>query len=132
MEKRYPLKLITENLRRAEKLINEEGKLTEILEILDALAIVNALILKTKLALLEANIKDAVKLLTRAELIAREKGLILIHEKVKKEQNDLDKQLDEWKGLYERNASMYERLERSRINNYFKDAQKVIKMMDPE
>ncbi|MFW9997960.1 MAG: tetratricopeptide repeat protein [Candidatus Odinarchaeota archaeon] len=92
-------------------------------------AVVDALILQSKLATLEADIQGATKLLAQAAVLAEEKSLIRHQKKVKQEQLDLDTQLEEWKALYERNAPMYERIEQARLAEYFTRAQKVIKSM---
>ncbi|MFW9991718.1 MAG: tetratricopeptide repeat protein [Candidatus Odinarchaeota archaeon] len=92
-------------------------------------AIVNALILQAKLAILEADIDGATQRLARAAQLAEERDLVLLQKKVKQEQIDLDEQLEQWKELYERNAPLYERITHARFAKYFKEAQKMIEMM---
>ncbi|MHA2366460.1 MAG: tetratricopeptide repeat protein, partial [Candidatus Hodarchaeales archaeon] len=90
------------------------------------LLIVESLILQAKIALLEGNIEKAKTILTQASLTAEEKQLISLHNKVKNEQKILESQLDQWKELIDRNASMFERITQAQLKQYIKDVQKII------
>ncbi|MFW9990477.1 MAG: tetratricopeptide repeat protein [Candidatus Odinarchaeota archaeon] len=89
----------------------------------------NALILQSKLAMLEEDIEGATGLLTQAALLADGKGLTLFQKRVKQEQADLDAQLEKWKSLYERNAPVFERIERARLDEYLRKAHEAVKLL---
>jgi tetratricopeptide (TPR) repeat protein len=92
--------------------------------------LVNALVLQSKLSLLEGNLSLATQLLEQALRTAEEKGLILLQENVKKEQTILESQIEEWQSLVERNASMYERINQARLQEYLNEAQKMVRKVD--
>ena len=113
-------------LENAKQIINEIYEIGQTHHIYPVL--VNALILQTKLALLEGNIPDANQRLTQAILLAKEKGLIQLQKIVTQEQSQLENQLTQWKDLYERNAPMYERIAKTQLTEYLKEAQKLLKI----
>ncbi|MCE7736864.1 MAG: tetratricopeptide repeat protein [Candidatus Heimdallarchaeota archaeon] len=74
-----------------------------------------ALLLKSKLFLIENNVSDAIETLLNAQSIAEEKGLTQIAHHISNVYNDLKYQLAFWEELDMRNASLKERLDQSDI-----------------
>ncbi|MFX0092113.1 MAG: hypothetical protein ACFFBD_10165, partial [Candidatus Hodarchaeota archaeon] len=74
-------------------------------------------ILKSKLALLELDIQRAELFLNQAQQTAEEKGLKRLVIKILSEKDLLQKQINRWKYLIERNAPMSERLELAQLED---------------
>ena len=87
--------------------------------------IVNVLLLQANFALLEGNVKLATQLLSQALITAEEKELTGHIKKVKTEQSIIRSELDKWKKMVESNASIYERLEQARMDQYLKEVGKL-------
>lgn len=87
--------------------------------------LVEALILKAKISLLEGEIKEAMNIFNEAFQITKEKGLNKLMEEVIFEQKTLTAELDKWKELVDSNASIYQRIEQARLESYIKHAQKL-------
>jgi len=85
--------------------------------------VIEALILESKLSLIEGNIAKAGKLLDEALTITKEKKLKFSQHKVIEEKKELEANLDTWNSMVEQNASMYERINQSKLQNYLKKAQ---------
>ncbi|MFX0116236.1 MAG: tetratricopeptide repeat protein [Candidatus Hodarchaeota archaeon] len=90
--------------------------------------VVNALILQAKLALVAGNLATAVQLLEQAHLMADEKGLGLLADRVKVERQQLEAQYDTWNRLIRDNASFKERLDHTRLIDYLKTAQRFMSL----
>lgn len=78
--------------------------------------------LQAKLALVEGNIEYSNSILTQALSIANEKGLDFLSLKVKKQQDQLFNQLEEWKALLVQNSSIQERFEILDLKKYISTA----------
>ncbi|MFX0014313.1 MAG: nitrilase-related carbon-nitrogen hydrolase [Promethearchaeota archaeon] len=78
--------------------------------------------LQAKLALIEGNIEYAKSLLTQALLLANEKGLEFLSIQVKKQQDLIISQLEEWRQLLARNSSIQEKLELLDLKKYIAGA----------
>ncbi|OLS21434.1 MAG: Photosystem I assembly protein Ycf3 [Candidatus Heimdallarchaeota archaeon LC_3] len=115
--------VILENVKQIINEIYEIGQTHHMYPVL-----VNALILQTKLALLEGNIPDANQRLTQAILLTEEKGLIQLQKIATQEQLQLESQLTTWKDLYQSNAPMYERIAKTKLTEYLIEAQKILKI----
>jgi len=89
------------------------------------LVITMALILKTKLTLVEGKVEEASNLLSTAKRIAEEKKLLYLLPKVKFEQETIQSELDKWEELFERKASIQERLKQARVENYIVEAKRI-------
>ncbi|MHA2225695.1 MAG: tetratricopeptide repeat protein [Candidatus Hodarchaeales archaeon] len=89
------------------------------------LLIAMALILKTKLLLVEGNVEEANNLLSIAKRIAEEKKLHHLLPKVKYEQEAIQSEFDKWEELSLRNASIQERLQQARVENYIVEAKRI-------
>ncbi|MHA2338706.1 MAG: tetratricopeptide repeat protein, partial [Candidatus Hodarchaeales archaeon] len=79
-------------------------------------------IFQSKLELINGNINQSEKLLTDAEKIAKEKGLILILQKIKAERKTFEGELDKWINLDKSNASLRERVVEARLEKYISKA----------
>ncbi|MHA2032367.1 MAG: tetratricopeptide repeat protein, partial [Candidatus Kariarchaeaceae archaeon] len=89
-----------------------------------SLLIAMALILKTKLSLVEGNVEEASNLLSTAKRIAEEKKLHYLLPKVKYEQETIQSELDKWEELFQQKASIQERLKQARVENYIVEAKR--------
>ena len=78
--------------------------------------------LQAKLALIEGNAELSNKLLIKALSIAENKGLELIAEKLKVQQDQLIKQLEDWKALFIQNSKLQERIEFLNLKEYVTEA----------
>jgi tetratricopeptide (TPR) repeat protein len=90
-----------------------------------SLVIAMALILKTKLSLVEGKVEEASNLLSTAKRITEEKKLRYLLPKVKYEQETIQSELDKWEELIQRKASIQERLQQARVENYIVDAKRI-------
>ncbi|MHA2497118.1 MAG: hypothetical protein ACXAEI_16725, partial [Candidatus Hodarchaeales archaeon] len=93
------------------------------------LFIVETLILKAKLALVEGDLAAAFRFLDQAALIAEEKDLGLWATRVQSQQRQLQEQYDEWQALIQQNVSIQTRLEQTQVADYLKEVQKQIALM---
>ncbi len=78
--------------------------------------------LQAKLALIEGNIEYSNSLLTQALLLSNEKGLEFPSLQVKKQQDLLVSQLEEWRQLLVRNSSIQEKFELLDLKKYIAGA----------
>ena len=85
--------------------------------------VIEALILDSKLSLIEGEINQAGEILDDAFKITQEKNLIFLQNKVELEKQELESNLVTWNSLVEQNASMYDRINQSKLQNYLKKAQ---------
>ena len=88
--------------------------------------LIEALILRAKFALIGGSIESALKFLDQAQLIAKEKDLSILGDKVRNEQSQLKEELEKWQNLLQTSASIQERLKLANLEEYVKNAQKVI------
>ncbi|MFW9930188.1 MAG: hypothetical protein ACFFD1_12410, partial [Candidatus Thorarchaeota archaeon] len=113
------------------KAMESDEPLTEVSEIIDSLIniadrinhnqlLIEILILKSKLELINKNIDISIDVLEKAEATANSKGLIRLSKKVAKELELLDSQVEEWHKLSEKSASIFQRLEQSKLDEYIK------------
>ncbi|MHA2226876.1 MAG: tetratricopeptide repeat protein [Candidatus Hodarchaeales archaeon] len=111
------------------KFYGEEQVIQEIQELLSRISttaknqrsittLVTLYILQAKLALVEGDAEKSSSLLSRAESIAKTKGLKFLEIKVKAQQDLLFNQLEEWKAILDRNSSLQERIDVLNLNKY--------------
>lgn len=74
-------------------------------------------LLESKLALIKLDLRKAQQLLTQAQMIAEEKGLKKLAVNLSNEHDSLLMQLNKWKNLAERRASLSERLEMVKLED---------------
>jgi tetratricopeptide (TPR) repeat protein len=84
-----------------------------------------ALILKTKLALVRGKTEEANTLLSTAKQIATEKKLGNLLLKVKSEQETVQAELNKWDEMFQRQASIQERIEQAKVADYLLEAKKI-------
>lgn len=87
--------------------------------------LINALVLRSKFALIEGDAHLALDMLGQAHTMAREKGLSNLMITIEDEQNILRKELNKWQDLINMNASLKERIKLTEIESYLKDAIKI-------
>ncbi len=87
---------------------------------------VQSLLLKTKLLLVEGNLKDAEKILLQAREKAAEIGLTQLENKINQEIETFHEELNKWTVLVKQ-SSLIDRLEEVQIKKYIRDAQKIIR-----
>lgn len=85
---------------------------------------VEMLILRAKLELLNSRLQEAQHLLHEALAITQEKGLKLLQKKIEQEQQQLEQDFASWTELVENNAPMQDRIHRAQLDQYIKDALK--------
>ncbi len=84
-----------------------------------------ALLLQTKLALVQGDVEEASHLLSNAKKIASEKNLINLLVQIKVEQETVQTELDKWNQLIQRKASIQERVEHAQIASWLVEAKKI-------
>ncbi|MHA1947537.1 MAG: tetratricopeptide repeat protein [Candidatus Hodarchaeales archaeon] len=87
---------------------------------------VQSLLLKTKLLLVEGNLQDTEKVLLQAREKAAEIGLTQLENKINHEIDTFHEELSKWTVLVKQ-ASLIDRLEEVQIKKYIRDAQKIIR-----
>jgi hypothetical protein len=90
--------------------------------------LVDALLFRSKFALLNGTVAEADRLLREALAVAEEKGLARLTEKVLREKESLEKEVVRWEDLITRAAPLRERLEHARLQDYIADAVRIIKL----
>jgi len=80
--------------------------------------------LQGELALVNSNVQEARRLLSQAQYIADEKGLERLAMRISNEHDDLINELNQWEDLIEREASLTERIEASRLDEIVNEIKK--------
>ncbi|MFX1517561.1 MAG: tetratricopeptide repeat protein [Promethearchaeota archaeon] len=88
--------------------------------------VVSALLLRAKLATVEGNLQQAQQYLNQARMTAEEKNMHLLVEKVDSVQKNFETEFEKWRDLIQRNTSIQERIEYARVEEYLKEAQKLV------
>jgi len=73
--------------------------------------------LRSQVALLELNVKKSLELLTTASIIAEDKGLKFLVQKIKKEQEKVESQIEMWNRFQEQNTPLTETLKEIKLEN---------------
>ena len=76
--------------------------------------------MKSQIALLEYDVKNAIKLLNSAKALAEEKGFQIQIQGITKEQEQLEKQLGMWQQLQEQNTPLVETIKQVKLNSTIK------------
>ena len=109
---------ITNNLEVIEELKPLINKLSNIAEKTDShWLLTETYLLKSKLSLITLDIKEAQRLLTQAQQIAKRFGLNKLNIKIANEHDDLFKKLELWEKLKEVEAPISERIELARMDD---------------
>lgn len=87
--------------------------------------IVEALILKSKFALLEGNLDQANMFLEQALMTTQENGLTQLQTQINREKQLMNSQMEKWKDFVDSNPTITDRIEQSKILDYLKVAQKM-------
>jgi tetratricopeptide (TPR) repeat protein len=89
--------------------------------------IVQALMLKTQVAVWQGHLDIATKYATQAELLAEENSLSLLGTQVTQIQQQLESEFVKAQELIQHNAPLQKRIEQSKLDLYLKEIQKTIK-----
>ena len=90
--------------------------------------VIQVLILKAQLSVLQADLEAATKYLSQAELLTKEKGLKHLNSQVKLVQSQLDEQFAKAQELIQKNVPLQKRLEQSKLDTYLKEVQKTLNL----
>jgi hypothetical protein len=80
--------------------------------------LVNALLLQSRLSLVQGDISSAYKILDQADLIAEEKNLNRYKNRVKREKELQNSEINRWKVLSDKSSSFRERLDMANLRDY--------------
>jgi tetratricopeptide (TPR) repeat protein len=92
--------------------------------------LINALILQSRLCLVQGDITKAVKMLVQADLITEEKKLDRCKKSVEKEKDLQNKEMNRWKTLSDKSSAFRERLEMANLREYIIKMKSVKHVMD--
>ncbi|MCY3410765.1 MAG: tetratricopeptide repeat protein [Candidatus Heimdallarchaeota archaeon] len=90
--------------------------------------VIKILLLRSKLAIIDLNIDEAQKILDEAHDLASKKRLSIFTKQIEGERENIKNQMMKYKSMVEENASLYERLQQSQIENYLSRAEAILKM----
>jgi len=90
---------------------------------LNSTTIIKALILKAKLALIEGQFGTVTEIFEQALDIANTNQLAQLRVVIETEKRVFENEIYKWKDLVDSNATMYERIEQTKILDYIKKAQ---------
>ena len=91
---------------------------------------VEALILQAKLAMKGGDLTAASQFLDQAKTTAEDKGLSSLFEKISLEKQLLNQQYKKWQHLIRSNAPFHTRLEQAQLEEYIKDALKIVRFKE--
>lgn len=77
--------------------------------------------LRSQVALLELDVKKSLELLTTASIIAEDKGLKFLMQKIEKERKKVESQIEMWNRFQEQNTPLTETLKEIQLENTRKD-----------
>lgn len=87
--------------------------------------IIESLILKSKISLIEGNLKQAERLLVQSSILAEEKNLTYLVKKTESEYEEFRRQVTHWAEIIENNSPLIEKIKLTEIQNYIGDLQKI-------
>jgi len=87
--------------------------------------IVETMLLRSKFALIKGDVDKANEYLEQAEINAEEYNLTALHKQVQDERAALNEDMEKWRDLVDKGASMFERIEQANMINYIKQMQKL-------
>ncbi|MFX0170190.1 MAG: tetratricopeptide repeat protein [Candidatus Hodarchaeota archaeon] len=88
--------------------------------------IVEAILLRAKFATIEGELQQARKYYDQAMLTAIEKNLDLLVQQIIEEKRAFEAEFEKWQELFQRNASLQERLRMAQIEDYIQDMLKIV------
>lgn len=77
---------------------------------------------------MDGDAQGADQLLEQAKINAEERGLDQLQIKISKEQEKLQTELEKWSELIEKNVPLKERLEQAQVEEYLREAQKIVRL----
>ncbi|MFX0173254.1 MAG: hypothetical protein ACFE9L_15265 [Candidatus Hodarchaeota archaeon] len=117
----------------SEELLQEiKGMFSRLLEIAKKYQLVglqvNTLLLQSQYEAIDGNLETAFNLIDHAKVTAQDQRLTLLVEKLGNEKRNLEAEYEKWQNLIQCNASLQERLEHLRIEEYLKDTQEIVRL----
>ncbi|MFX1251436.1 MAG: tetratricopeptide repeat protein [Promethearchaeota archaeon] len=91
--------------------------------------IIEALILKARLATIEGELQQTLEYYDKARETAEEKHLHLLIQKLNAEKTKFEAEIEKWQTLIQRNTSLQERLKHGQLEEYLREVQKRLKLM---
>jgi tetratricopeptide (TPR) repeat protein len=88
---------------------------------------INVLLLRSKMALIDLDVEQAQQLMAEAYELAESKGLSQLSEQISSEQSRLKDEMLKYKQMVDSSASLYERLEQTKIENYLSKVGEMLK-----
>jgi tetratricopeptide (TPR) repeat protein len=84
------------------------------------IAVIEALLLRAQVALLEGSLQETQKLFDQAMITAEERKLGLLIEKINVQRKEFETKFNQWQDLINSNATLQERLKQSKILDYIR------------
>ena len=106
------------------EIINELTNLTENTQF--TIEIINSLIIKAQLLLIEGDIEQSLTILEKAKEISEANDLINLKTKVIREREIIINEMSKWEGLIRQDASISERIQQARLEEYLEEAIKIL------
>lgn len=88
--------------------------------------VVSALLLRAKFATVEGELDQALKYFNQARKIVKEKNLGHLLDKVDKEQKEFETDFQKWQDFIQHHTSLKRRLQQAQLEEYIREAQKVV------
>jgi tetratricopeptide (TPR) repeat protein len=88
---------------------------------------INVLLLRSKMSLIDLDVEHAQQLMGEAHELAESKGLSQLSEQISSEQTRLKDELLKYKQMVDSSATLYERLEQTKIENYLSKVGEMLK-----
>lgn len=146
LEQQYQLQAmlsLADLLLQELKISSSEEALGEFKEIIDKIFVLNqnpetgtvvqapvqvqVLMLQSKLALIDLKVEEAQKILDDALAISDERGYESFSKMITEEKDTIKNEMLKYKKMVESNASLYERLQQTQIENYLKRAESILR-----
>ncbi|MFX0090490.1 MAG: hypothetical protein ACFFBD_01910 [Candidatus Hodarchaeota archaeon] len=94
--------------------------------------IVEALLLRAKVAVIDGDLRQVLKYYDQARLTAEEKNLGLLGQKVDTERKRFEAEFSSWQKLIQSNVSLQERVNHAQMDDYIKQVQQMLKLDFPQ
>ncbi|MFX0092656.1 MAG: tetratricopeptide repeat protein, partial [Candidatus Hodarchaeota archaeon] len=89
--------------------------------------IIDLLLLQAKFAVVEGRLQEAQQLYEEAKIIAAEKHLGLLAQKVEAEYTNFKIEIEKWQAFIQLNTPLGKRLEQAQMTEYLKEVQKIVR-----
>ncbi|MFX1512851.1 MAG: tetratricopeptide repeat protein [Promethearchaeota archaeon] len=112
--------------QEALKVVQEINSLTQHVRLFSFT--VKLLLLQAKFATVEGDLSAALNFYEQAKTFAKDKGIGVLAAKAEAEKVELETQYDKWQQLIQSNAPFKERLKQSRLEEYLREAKRIIRL----